>query len=490
MIYGLTSTGFNPKRLDDIKIEYETFFKSIFGPNINILPSSKFGQLIGILSERESLLWELGEGIYNSQYPLKSSAVQLDNVVSLTGLKRQSGLKSQVTLTFLGDVGTIIPALSIFSVSGNSSARFVLETSQTISAGQDEIQKILFDSVPDSGNFVLSLGGNDSASLAFNATSQDIENALNALPNLSSVLVAGDFSTGFNITFQGADGFQDQPLLSVGTNSLLNGATPVNLTFSTTQIGFPNRVQALVVAENVGAISAPSGSLSVIENPLVGLVSVSNELDATVGRSIESDADLKLRRENSLQTAGASVLGAIASQLASLSLVDAVVAFENITMITDVDGRPPKSFEMVVQGGVDLDIAQKIWETKPAGIETFGTSSALATDSEGVTHLMKFSRPFDVLIYVEFDLTVDVNFPVDGQSQAETAILNFGNALTIGQDVIVFPKLISTLNNIQGILDISIRIGKTASPTLNDNIVIASNEVSKWDSARTLVTIL
>src|SRR5260221_13941560 len=50
-------------------------------------------------------------------------------------------------------------------------------------------------------------------------------------------------------------------------------------------------------------------------------------------------------------------------------------------------GRPPKSFEAVVQGGSDDDIANQIWLTKPAGIETFGNvnngNGVPITDSQG-----------------------------------------------------------------------------------------------------------
>ena len=77
MAFGLTSSGFNPKRLIDIKTEIENELKATFGNSINLLPSSVLGQLVGIMSDREKELWELAEAVYNSQYPATAEGVTL-----------------------------------------------------------------------------------------------------------------------------------------------------------------------------------------------------------------------------------------------------------------------------------------------------------------------------------------------------------------------------------------------------------------------------
>lgn len=486
--YGLTPQGFVAKRLADIKLEHEEKLKLLFGNGIDLSGNSVFGQFVGTFAEREALLWELAEGIYNSQYPKTSSDMQLDNTVSLTGITRQPGIKSKVDLTFLGDVGTIVPALSVFTVEGNIQARFVLEQDVTIEAGQDEVQNLNFSAIPDAGEFKLRYGSYDTVALLHSSLSQDIENALNGLSELSSVVVTGDFSVGFNITFTGADGLKEHVTLEVIDNTLESSSVAVTTSVVVVDDGYPNRAINQVLAEEIGETYAPSGALTVIENPVTGLNSVINELDAVVGREVESDADLKIRREESLQRAGAAVLGAIVSALADLDNVVAVVGFENITFLTDVDGRPPKSFEMVVQGATDEDIAQTIWDTKPAGIEYYGSTIVPIEDSQGFTRNVKFSRPTEVNIFVEVDITTDSSFPNDGVLQVQNAIVEHGNSLGIGQDVIVYPKLLCALNDINGITDVIIRIGTAAGPTLDDNIAIAPQEISTWDTSRVIVT--
>lgn len=488
MSYGITENGFVAKRLADIKTEKEAELRQSLGDSINLLPSSVLGQIVGLQSEREAKLWELAEAVYNSAYPNTSSGIPLDNVVSITGITRQPGVKSRATLEFYGTPGTIIPADSTFSVSGNLTSRFVLESSITLTAGVDEVQTLNFDAVPDAGSFKLRYNDETTAAIAFDATSQGIEDSLNGLSSLSSVQVAGDFSSGLTITFTGDDGERSHNLLEIVDNTLGAASSEVMASIVETTAGVAN-ASAIVYAEEIGEISAPARSLTVIENPITGLDGVSNPEDAIIGREIESDADLKKRRAESLQRAGAGTLGAIVSILADLEGVTAVVGFENNTFI-EVDGRDPKSFEVVIDGNVASVIAPLIWENKPAGIKPVGDVTEDIIDSQGFTQTVRFSRPTDKNIYVEFDLTTNADFPANGADVVEQAILDFGNGLGIGQNIIVYPKLISVLNTIPGITDVAIRIGTTASPTLDDNIAVAANEISRWDSGRTTVNIL
>ena len=126
MSFGLSSEGFSAKRLADIASEIDEILKSTFGPGINTLPQSLFGQLKGIFAERESFLWELAEAVYNSQYPDGAEGTSLDNVGAITALTRLPALKSRIEgQALFGTLSTSIPAGTIFSVSGNSNARFV-----------------------------------------------------------------------------------------------------------------------------------------------------------------------------------------------------------------------------------------------------------------------------------------------------------------------------------------------------------------------------
>lgn len=475
MTYGLTNSGFKAKRLADIKDEIETDLRNKFGNGLNFSAATFLGQLIGIIADREALVWELAEGVYNSQYPLTSEGVTLDNVVSITGLTRQNGVKSKVDAFLVGTVGTAILTGSVFSVEGVSSSRFVLSSEVVIATSKNEVQKLNFSDVPTSGTFKLKHGTEITDAISYDGISQSIRDALLGLPSLSSVLVAGDFLDGFDIVLSGTTLL---PLEIVESSLNVTG-----------EILTPGYIKATLNAETIGATEAPANSLRVIENPISGLDYVFNPLDAELGRAIETDAELKARREASLQRAGAGTLGSLVSILADVDNVVAVVGFENTSMLVN-SGRPPKSFEIVVQGGTEADLAKAIWENKPAGIYPFGTVVENIVDSQGFNQTVRFSRPTEKSIYLELDITVDASFPANGVDQIKEAILNYGNSLGIGKKVIVYPKLVASLNSIAGLLDLVVRIGTSANPTQDNNIEVAAYEISKWDSSRIEVTTL
>jgi uncharacterized phage protein gp47/JayE len=487
MAFGLTDAGFELKRLADIKAEIESKLRAELGSAINLLPESVFGQLVSIFSERESLVWELAEDVYNSAYPDTASGASLDNVVALTGITRQGATKSKVLgVRLFGTAGTLVPATTGLSVDGNPTAKFETDAAVTLVAGTDEVQNIAFDAVPTAGTWRLNWRGVDTSSLAFNANAAAIQAALQALPFGSGITVSGTYGGGFVVTFAGASGKQEQPLIVVDSNTLVNGVTPVVITITETTPGV-NQGVVDVTAIDTGPTQANAGTLTVIDTPVSGLNSVINLVDAVPGRNVETDAELRLRRARTLQVAGKATVDAIRSALLDLEGVTDVIVFENDTEIDDPDGRPPKSFEAIVNGGEDQEIFDKIWDTKPAGIRTVGSEVGTITDSQGQTHQVKFSRPTDVNIWLEVDLSVNSEFPVNGLAASEQALVDMGNSFGIGKDVIVYPKLICALNDIPGIEDVAIRIGTSASPTLDDNIQIDPNEISKFDTVRTTV---
>jgi hypothetical protein len=104
-------------------------------------------------------------------------------------------------------------------------------------AGEDEVQDVDFAYPPDSGLFKLSYNAEETAAINWNDNAAAVQTALNALPSLSAVVVAGDFTAGFTITFQGADGKINHPLLTVSENSLHTSTATVVITITECVVG-------------------------------------------------------------------------------------------------------------------------------------------------------------------------------------------------------------------------------------------------------------
>ena len=486
MAYGLTPKGFVVKRLIDIKEELETDFKSVLGDGINLEPNSVLGQLIGIIAERFALLWEQDLSVYNSQYPDSAEGVSLDNCGAIVGVPRLKATKSTAVLRARGEVGVAIPQNSIVSVKGNSLARFVTAESGVIAEPTNAKQKITFSLVPDSGTWTITFMSETSEELAYNANTAAIESALEALTAIEDVNVSGNYTDGFTLEFINNDGLKYQPAFLVSSN-LLSGAENIETAVTVIDEGGAY-IDIDCIAEEAGSKQAPSMTLTEVETPISGWDSAYNLLDAEVGRNTESDEEYRVRRELSLQQSRSGTVEAIRNDLQKLENVRDVIVFENDSSDTDSFGRPPHSFEAVIDNGDDDQIADAIWNVKPAGIKTFGSITKSITDSQGILHEINFSRPTDIIIYISMRITPKPNAEVT-VAQVKEAILTYSNNLKFGDDVIVYPALMASLNSLD-IEDIDIDIGTTSPPSGDSNIVIAPDEKARFDSSNISVTIL
>jgi uncharacterized phage protein gp47/JayE len=506
MALELTDTGLVIQSLAEIKSEVEEALRVSFGPQINLQPQSVFGQNVGISSERESIIQELAEDIYNSQYPDSASGISLDNVLSITGLVRLAALASRITgQALFGTATTVIPAGTQFSINGDPDKVFSSDTEITLIAGTDEVQDITFSTTPTGGSFKLDYDGEITAAILFSGGSAEVQAALRALTNTSTtgITVSGSFVAGFTIIFAGDDGKQEQPILLENSNTLTNGGAVTISIAETTPGVYQGQVNC--TALDTGPTSVAKKALSVIDNPISGLTRVFNPAVATIGRDLETDAEAKIRRGQRLQISVAGPTAAIDNKIFELNdeidktTIEYAHTFENITLITDSRGIPGKAFEVFVYltaGATDRDqeIAQAIFDSKPAGIESHGDISKTVQDSEGLDHTIKFSRPTAVPIYLILDLTVTSAYPSDGDTQVEDIMVVWGGGLGVGQDVIVFPSLVAQLDAVPGITDVIVKIGIAPTPTLDNNIVIDDGitpgvvvELSTWDAANITV---
>jgi len=502
MAFGLSSQGFKLKRLDTVKTEIEDKLRSLLGPGINLEPESVFGQLVGVFADREALLWEQLQALYNAQYPDTAEGVQLDLAASLVGVTRRAATRSQqIGQLFFGDVGTVIPIGTQIAVSGNPLAIFQTLSQVTLVAGTDAQNEINFSAVPDAGQFTLLYQGEETDFITFADNATDVQAALEALPNIptGSVAVSGTFSSGFTVDYLNELAQQEVSAFTVGSNSLTASAIAVTISFIQTIVGVEQGSSDLD-AVNTGVVVANKFSLTEIVTPIFGLDSTINPTDASVGRELENDAQYRARRELEIQIAGASTTGAILAAVAGVTGVEAVFVFENDSPLVDGDGRPPHSIECVVQGGTDLAVAQKIFEAKAAGIGTHGTITQGITDSQGFSQSVKFSRPQGVPLLLEMDLMVDlVAFPVDGINLVKANFKLFIDQYTIGQDVIVVPDLYAALTGVDeleidkvpGISRADIRISKSPTPPVGDsNIVIDKDELATIDISDITVNLI
>ena len=114
----------------------------------------------------------------------------------------------------------------------------------------------------------------------------------------------------------------------------------------------------------------------------------------------ESDASVRNRVREYLNTICSDPESAIVRKLKTVPYLRDARVFTNTTDTTDEREIPPHSIAVVEQTGRAEDIAQAIYDSKPPGLATYGTTTADAVDSEGNTVPISFSRVTAKFIYV------------------------------------------------------------------------------------------
>lgn len=424
--YGLTFDGFVSKTLDIIREDLNAALRDAFGNSIDLGDRSIFGQLVGIIAERMAQLWELAEAVNASQDADKATGTALDALSTLTGTFRPAASYSAVTLTLTGTPTTVVPLGSKASTLSTGKA-FATDSNATITAASAW-----------AGTTVYTVGARaTNASRMYQCTTAG-----------TSAGAGGPTTTATSIT----DGSVVWTYLGEGTGVIDVSAT----------------------ATETGAIEAFARDITVITTAVGGWSSVINLLDADTGRDVASDLELRLLREAELGGLGSTTVDALRAKLLQVADVETVTIFQNVSDVTDVDGMPPHSVEALVRGpavptaAFDQSIFNLLLANVAAGIPTYGSVIGSAADSEGTSHVVKFSRPTEIPIYVYLGVVKDaLTYPSSGDQLIKEAIVTWGDTLPSGKDVVA-TGVSAQAFDVEGVLEVSyigISTAAIATPT-------------------------
>ncbi|WP_209420772.1 baseplate J/gp47 family protein [Klebsiella michiganensis] len=206
---------------------------------------------------------------------------------------------------------------------------------------------------------------------------------------------------------------------------------------ATVVIGTDGTVVATATCASTGAVAALAGSITTINTPTRGWVSVTNPLAATVGVAAETDAQLRVRQSQSVALASLTPFDAVDGAIANVEGVTRHKLFENDTETTDANGLPAHSISAVVEGGDATGIANTIRSVKGQGVSTYGTTAVVVTDKYGNPYTIRFSRPVDVPVYVSITLKALTGYTSDIGDEMKAAVASYINSLTIGDGVLL-----------------------------------------------------
>lgn len=399
--FGMTDTGFKPKRVADVYESLKAKISEITDKNtgekvfINESDDSLFMQFNFMVSEAIAECWEHAYQASTVRDPNKASGAILKGLIQLNGLVAKFGSQTQINVKFTGLKDATIPAGSLIT---------------------------------------------------------DVENSVN-------------YSVDKSVTI-GADG------TATGT----------------------------ATAQTKGPINPQNNTVIVIKTPTYGWTNVTNTGVVVVGAEPQTDEELHLEQQRATSNTAYRKIDAIYSGLLNVPGVEFARVYQNTGMTTDSRGIEAKSVAAVVVGGTNEDIANAIAK-KSANINSFfGSTEVDITDNQGQVNKIKFSRPEEVEIDVEVNITItdSSQFPAsteDAKKQIKQNIVSYAQynlqateGFAPGVDVIR-TRLYTPVNEVPGFKINSLKIGKHSQGLSEADIDIAWNEVAIFKESNITVDI-
>lgn len=451
---GITANGFEPKLYTEIINDLQTRAKSpeYFGEQLPVTPDSIFGILAGVFGAGLKDQWDLSAAVANQGNRDKAEGKYLDDLAGLIGLTRLSASGSTGTLLFTGANNITVPQFT--PVRSTSNQEIVLtDNALTINRNACNQSRFTLPSVVAGNTYTITVNGTPYSLTA--AIGQSAPTVASSLANAIAVGGGTEYTAEWSIA-------TGQILVySLASSNNLSTSNSVGINF----ISASSLIEA--TAATTGSIQFFEGTLTTIIQPVIGITSVTNLTEWSVGREEETDAELRQRMADYEQSTGTATKPAIETTVSNLEGVSTAYVVQNTGWTVDADGRPPKSYELYVAGGLDSQIANAAWETKPAGIELWGDISVEVIDRNGDPQIVKFSR-FDnkyAWVRVTYLINSEEEFLPDGEANIKAAVVETGSKFYRGEDLEPTKFYGNIYSKVSGVYISKIEVAITNNPT-------------------------
>lgn len=427
--------GLVPLRYNEIEKLIQDTQVAEIPETISYQNSNLIHQLNSVYSAALDQVSYLAEAAFDTLALNSASGRYLEQLGVLRGVYRIDAQSSTTSKQYawLG-AGSTIPAGSIFSAPNLGGITATNPSSVTGSTSACSAAETLTNvTVVTGAAYGWSINGtNYSYTALVSDTVQDIHDAL-------ILLLDADTSKTFTYTEQ-ASGSSRSFIFTANEDTFLN-ITPLSVRISFVRV----KVYFSLELIEKGATDVPAGEMNTLQSPSAGFLETTNEDDFILGREVETDVELRVRiQSGSVGDYAGTPDTIVQGLLTNVPGVTYVLVVENLDYDTgfpvDADGRPWLSYETIVLGGSDSEVAQEIWRTRPVNARTYGNvANEQVVDSSGVTQFVSFSRPSQVTINVVIthDTSLaETDFPPGGGDAMQTAVISYLASLPLGQNVV------------------------------------------------------
>lgn len=200
-----------------------------------------------------------------------------------------------------------------------------------------------------------------------------------------------------------------------------------------TQLGLAAGTHSLSFrAEDPGAQLTIPNTITVPVTIVLGVTSVNNPTTyTTLGENEESDAALKIRRQQSVALSSQGYLQGLLAALENISGVTSAFVYENNTDATDSDGVPSHSIWVIIAGAPDNAlVADAIYTKRNAGCGMYGETDYTITQIDGSPFIVSWDTVLNANLFIAFTVT-----SIDGVTQPDIAAIKAGIVASYTPDV-------------------------------------------------------
>ena len=223
--------------------------------------------------------------------------------------------------------------------------------------------------------------------------------------------------------------------------------------------------------------NVPANTITTQTEPTDDITVVTNPEPANGGAEVENDVTYRNRIRMSVNSnPGPPVNGILSALLAVPGVLSAYVSVNNL-MSTDSYGNPPKSVRAMIDGGNADDIADALFGSIAAGIETVGSQMVYVKDVAGHDHEVRFDYAERIPIHMSIEMQVNSVFQDGQEQQLRQGIADHINSLGMGRDVL-YTHLFPVIYQIPGIVVAVVKVGRDVT-LLNSNDI----DIKPYESA-------
>lgn len=439
----LTEYGFERDNRTDIINKLSIKFKEKFGNDILLTDDSVAGQLLAIMAEGRLEAEKLAEDVYYTRTFNGAEGIYLDDALSYYNFPRRGRVAGSGDVQINYTASTTASNQTVdgtYTIAADNGITY--SPNQSVILSQQVVGFYVDASTLGAGSYEFSITNTETLEVITESFSISAATTVE-YENFAQNIV--DFwldNTSNNSTFISRVG--TEVYVGYDSTQTFSGVTEATFFRSVPRIGQLWSIVP-VTANTAGFNELEQGGVSSLSPAFTGFLDITNVVEFFAGAENESDAEYRARFEATRGDFPKGTREALLDDLLELDGVDVVRIYDNPSL-TDISEASALTFNTVVKGGSNTEIAQTIYQGKPVNTRTSGTITIPVDTSDNDVEAISFTKASAYVADVRLTYKLGNNTPLSALEQfaVQASIESLFSEVLLG-DTIYNTQMISAV---------------------------------------------